>query len=167
MRSPATLFVGMGSQHGDDRAGWMVAEALAPRAKLLAVVRQAAAPADIFDWLDGVEFLAICDACQGIGPVGTWRRWESLPSDFPSVRAQCSHEIGLPEVLQLAERLGTLPGKVLVWGLEIGETDPAQPASRDVAAAVPAIVEDVLRVLTAHVLVERPSQAEPVVQNHA
>jgi hydrogenase maturation protease len=147
MHAPTTLFVGMGSPHGDDRAGWMVAEAIAPRANGLAVVRHAAAPPDILDWLDGVERLAICDACCGIGPVGTWRRWDSPPSDFPSVRAQSSHDLGLPEVLELAARIGSLPGEVFVWGLEIGGTGPAQPASREVAAAVPAIVDDVLRVL--------------------
>lgn len=154
MTAPTTLFVGLGSSHGDDRVGWMVTDALEARLDSRAIVRHAAAPLDILDWLDGVERLAICDACRGIGAVGSWRRWESPLAEFPAARARHSHDLGLPAALQLAARLCPLPREVLVWGIEIGQTVPEQLASREVAAAVPEVVEDVLRELAADVLLK-------------
>src|SRR5262245_46333547 len=138
-----TLFVGLGSAHGDDRIGWMVADALEPRLAPNTIVRRAAAPLDILNWLDGVGRLAIGDPCQGTGPVGSWRRWQSPLADLPSGRARNSHDLGLPAALQLADRLGQLPREVLLWGIEIGQIGPEQPASNEVAAAIPAVADDV------------------------
>jgi hydrogenase maturation protease len=150
MPAYTTLFVGLGSSHGDDRVGWLVADALEPHLGEHAIVRQAAAPLDILNWLDGVERLAICDACQGTGPAGSWRRWPSPLQDFPAGRARHSHDLGLAASLQLAARLSTLPPVILLWGVEIGQASPNQSASPEVAAAVPAVVNDVLRTLTCH-----------------
>ena len=47
-----TLIVGVGSSHGDDQFGWLVAEQLAARAILRIVVRRRLSPADISDWLE-------------------------------------------------------------------------------------------------------------------
>src|SRR5690242_14779067 len=110
-----TLFVGFGSSHGDDRVGWMVADALAPRFPPRAIVRHAAAPIDLLDWLDGVERLALCDACRGIGPVGTWRRWPSPLEELPAARVRHSHDVGLAATLELAQRLGQLPRDIRLW----------------------------------------------------
>jgi hydrogenase maturation protease len=148
MPAHTTLFVGLGSSHGDDRVGWLVADALAPRLGEHAIVRQAAAPLDILNWLDGIDRLAICDACQGTGPAGSWRRWPSPLEDFPAGRARHSHDLGLAASLQLAARLSTLPRDVLLWAVEIGQAGPNQSASAEVTAAVPAVVDDVLQMLT-------------------
>jgi hydrogenase maturation protease len=144
MPSQTTLFVGLGSAHGDDRAGWLVADSLAPRLGPQAIVRRAVAPLDILDWLEGIERLAVCDACQGIGPLGSWRCWESPLADIPAARARHSHDLGLAAALQVAARLGHLPREVIVWGIEIGQTGPQQLTSREVVAAIPAIADDVV-----------------------
>ena len=141
----STLFVGLGSSHGDDRVGWMVADALELRAIPQTTVRRAAAPLDILDWLEGVDCLALCDACQGIGAVGTWRRWPAPLVDIPVGRARHSHDLGLPAALQLGARLGPLPRSVVLWSVEIRQTEPDKPVSTQVAVAVPAVVDDIVR----------------------
>jgi hydrogenase maturation protease len=144
----STLFVGFGSSHGDDRVGWMVADALAPRLSPRAIVRHAAAPIDLLDWLDGIDRLALCDACRGIGPVGTWRRWAAPLKQIPAMMARHSHDLGVVAALELAARLGQLPRDIWLWGVEVGPTEPVQSASAEVAAAVVAVADDVANQLS-------------------
>lgn len=87
-----TLFVGVGSPHGDDRAGWLVADALSdlfgtdvstqasgtlnagglPSRKYPSLaIRKTCIPADLLDWLDGAAKLIICDALCGAGPANS------------------------------------------------------------------------------------------------
>lgn len=138
-----TLFVGVGSDHGDDRVGWLVAEDLKSRFRGGVLIRQAKAPLDLLDWMDGVRCLAICDACRGIGPVGTWMRCEWPVVEAPFVRAASSHALGLIDTLRLACQLGYLPQEVLLWGVEIASDQPGDPLTVEVAAAISAIVGDV------------------------
>jgi hydrogenase maturation protease len=143
------LFTGLGSAHGDDRAGWLVADMLAARQAPGWLVRRAAAPLDILDWLDGIDRLAICDACVGTGHPGKWRRWPWPVAGLPSLRTRSTHDLGLAAALQLGARLGRLPPEVLLWVVEIGQADPFQPVSREVQAAVEAVVDDVMQALAA------------------
>ena len=61
-----TLIVGLGSDHGDDRAGWLVAEQLTAIDDISAatIVRKAVIPLDLINWLDDVDTLHIADACE-------------------------------------------------------------------------------------------------------
>ncbi len=72
------LFVGIGSPHGDDQAGWLLADLLRGQFASAGgiLVRQAVVPADILDWLNGVEHLHVCDACTTGSPAATLHRWE-------------------------------------------------------------------------------------------
>ena len=59
-----TLVVGIGSPYGDDQAGWIIVQQLRNlHNSTHSTIRQAAAPANVLDWLDKVERLIICDAC--------------------------------------------------------------------------------------------------------
>jgi hydrogenase maturation protease len=46
----------------------------------------------------------------------------------------------LVEALRLAERLGLLPARVVVWTVEVDAVIPGAPLSPHVAAAVPSVV---------------------------
>ena len=65
-RSQRILIAGLGSAHGDDQAGWLVAENLASQCQEYPdiTVRRASIPLDLLDWLEGVDVLYICDACE-------------------------------------------------------------------------------------------------------
>ena len=62
-----TLFICLGSAHGDDQAGWIVAEELE---RLLAgrscavTIRALSSPLDLIGELDHIEHLIVCDACD-------------------------------------------------------------------------------------------------------
>lgn len=155
-----TLIVGLGSPHGDDQVGWRVAEALRPRvAGLLGVaVRTANVPLDLLDWLEGVASLHVCDACCSDQPFGTLHRLTICgPIDgngppargfeFASLRCGGSHDFGLPAVLELAERLGCLPDRVVVHAVCGCRFDPGDDMIEAVAGAVPGLVNAILEEL--------------------
>ena len=124
-----TLVVGIGSPHGDDQAGWLVADKLVAQRPAL-TVRRAQVPADLLDWLDGVERLIVCDACQPAEQPGLVRQW-FWPADLTPLRALSSHSLDVASVLSLAETLGKLPPEVHVWGIEaahFGRGDEVSPA---------------------------------------
>jgi hydrogenase maturation protease len=60
------LIAGLGSPHGDDQAGWLVVEKLASECPddPDIMVRRASIPLDLLDWMEGVDVLHICDACE-------------------------------------------------------------------------------------------------------
>ncbi len=144
MAKQTTLFVGLGSSHGDDCAGWLAADLLGRRIGQHAVIRRAAAPIDLLDWLGGIDRLAICDACQGAGPAGSWHRWAWPIPGAVQLPPRGSHDWGLSAVMRLAANLGLLPHEVLVWGVEITAVHPGDKLSAQVSAAVGAVVEDIL-----------------------
>lgn len=117
-----SLFVGIGSPHGDDQIGWRVAESLAKRQMPQVDIRQASTPSQLLDWLGSLQRLFICDACER-GPTSAdtshgierWN-WPDMPS--VATRSASSHSFGLLEVLRLASCLGSLPEQTTVYGIE-------------------------------------------------
>ena len=143
-RQGQTLFVGIGSPHGDDRIGWRIADLLGTRMPPDISIRKAATPSDLLDWLEGIDRLIICDACLSRG--GTpqdevhLHRWEWPTLEIAALRSAGTHAFGLPQVLQLAERLGTLPPDVTVLGLEGLCFDAFAELSPEVAAAIDSFI---------------------------
>lgn len=137
------LFIGLGSFHGDDHVGWKVAESLEARG--LIAVRQASVPADLLHWLDGVEELYLCDACQGIGHAGTLHHlpWQSGFSQVLSLRSSNSHQVSLPAVLQVAESLGILPRQVVLFAIEGQHFGAGEPLSPALEARLPGVVDHI------------------------
>lgn len=131
-----TLIVGLGSPHGDDAAGWRVVEELQSAASPSIEIRPASDPTDVLLWISGVSQLHICDACQTgdePGAIHSWQWPEGIPVSSRSDLS--SHGLKLPEVLQLADRLGMLPARVMIWGIEIESVRPGQGLSRPVSQA--------------------------------
>lgn len=135
----ATLIVGLGSDHGDDQAGWRAAERLA-RIPGAPVVRLARSPCDLLDWLDGVERLVVCDACQPNGVPGAVHRWDWPTDELSRLHSASSHDLGLAQVLSLASCLGRLPPRVVVWGIEIEHCGRHAPLSPSVQKNLPGLV---------------------------
>lgn len=152
-----TLIVGLGSPHGDDQVGWRVAETLRPRIapNPAVAVRTAAVPLDLLDWMNGVAHLHVCDACCSGEPAGTLHRLtlrtgngdcEQLWNSSSVARLRCggSHDFGLPAVLELAERLGRLPQRVVVHAVSGCRFTPGADMIAEVAGAVPDLVNLIL-----------------------
>jgi hypothetical protein len=58
------LVVGIGSPHGDDRAGWRVADDVAAALRGAITTRKASVPHDLLDWCDGRGRLHLVDAFE-------------------------------------------------------------------------------------------------------
>ncbi len=131
-----TLIVGLGSSHGDDQFGWQVAAQLsrAPAQPSIAV-RRARSPAELLDWLEGVERLIVCDACENQGAPGRLHRWQWPAAEVGRVRSSNSHDLGLAAVLTLAETLEHLPTEVLVVAAQGRQFEPAAPMSNEIEIA--------------------------------
>lgn len=147
-----TLLVGIGSPHGDDRAGWLIAEAMRKSALPNLEIRQAAAPSDLLDWLGNLDRLIVCDACQSSASSGqsnggepALHHWLWPSSQLARLRSASSHTIGLPATLELAERLRILPAKTDLFGLEGVRFDAFADPSPLVVAARKAVVAAIVR----------------------
>ncbi len=134
------LFVGLGSPHGDDQIGWLVADRLAqaPDLSCSVTIRKAAVPLDLLDWLDGIEILHLCDAAEtskAIGELDRWD-WQAAGADSFSSRqllpflqrlpARGSHDFELPSVLDLAAKLHRLPARIIVWTIAGHRFEPGE-----------------------------------------
>lgn len=147
-----TLFVGIGSPHGDDRIGWSIADSLQQPVRMNIDIRKATIPGDLLDWLDGVNRLFVCDACASSGASNAdapaMHRWDWPTKAVTALRSANSHAFGLSQVLQLTQRLGTLPEDVTVIGIEGQSFDAFAELSPRLAAAidqmVPKITEAIL-----------------------
>jgi hydrogenase maturation protease len=149
MSQTRTLIVGIGSPHGDDQAGWLLArelEQVAPARNI--AVRTAASPAQLLHWLSGIDRLIVVDACQGLGPPGTYARWQWPTPAIMRAAWSTSHDVSLPAALSLAEKLRRLPAKVIIWGIQ-GQTafplDEVSPRVTDVISQVTHCVMEELR----------------------
>lgn len=117
------LLIGIGSPQGDDQIGWMVAEAIGAKSGANITVRRASVPLDLLDWLTGADSLHVVDACVGSNAIGELTRWEwpELVADHhDQTPFRSTHGFDLVSALRLGEKLGRLPLKVVVWGIEVG-----------------------------------------------
>ncbi len=153
------LVVGIGSSHGDDQAGWLVADLLqerldrAPGVLLECRIRKAAVPLDLVHWLDGVAELIVCDACVSEDPDAAVQRLrltdddsghlqEGLRIAIPEI-PRGSHGFGVMEVLQLLQKtLGRLPVTTL-WLIPGKCYSPGSEVSEAVREAVIQVAQEV------------------------
>lgn len=146
-----TLFAGIGSPHGDDQIGWLVADQLRDVARKGVEIKQASTPSHLLDWLNGVDQLVICDAYLARTDGGqaekdaVLHRWEWPALQVASLRSAGSHAFGLPQVLELARQLGKLPLTVVVFGVPGTVFDSFAGLSEDLTNRLPLIVKAVAR----------------------
>jgi hydrogenase maturation protease len=140
------LVVGIGSPHGDDRVGWEVASAIDRQTDNAIATRCARTPAELLDWLDGVEQLDVCDAVawstkEMAAEVGSVQCWQWPAAGLEQAPFRTSHDLSLTAVLTLAATLGRLPAQVRVWGVAIAAPTTAGEISSGLAALVPDIAQ--------------------------
>ncbi|WP_339730716.1 hydrogenase maturation protease [uncultured Gimesia sp.] len=145
---PETMIAGIGSPHGDDRVGWEIANAIQSRTSDRASVRLVRTPDELLDWLEGIQELVICDACQGAGEVGSVHQWEWPCADLESISWSGTHNLSLLAVLALARQLDRLPASVWIWGVEVQQVQPDQPMSNAVMAGATSAAESICKALS-------------------
>ena len=142
MTHAKTLIVGIGSPHGDDAVGWMIADRLRCEFDPGEVrVEKASSPIQSLDWIDEIDRIIFCDACHGLGASGEMRRWIWPSSDLASVSWSGTHDFSLVASLQLAERLERLPKQVIIWAVETAGGTDVHTMSPEIGNAVPRLAE--------------------------
>ena len=128
--------VGVGSPHGDDAVGWRLAERLQVRADRPAEV--IAVTADrLLDHLHPDYDFVLIDACVAEASPGTIARCVWPDPRMAADRHNSTHGFGVPESLRMAEALGRLAGRVVVFAVVIAKAAPNDSLTAAVAAALP------------------------------
>jgi hydrogenase maturation protease len=100
---------------------------------------------DLLDTLDRASHAVLVDAAEmGLEPGAVRRFRPDQVQPGPNAPRFSSHDIGLLEVLQLAQALGRSPEEVVILGIQPKEIDWSTELSPEVRAAVPKAVEMVL-----------------------
>lgn len=144
------VVIGVGNPYRrDDGVGPAVAEAvgrLGPPGTRVVVTD--GEPSRLLDAWTGTDLAVVVDAAVLRDP--TPGRVHRLPvGELPGGAASSSsHGLGIPEAVELAAALERLPGRLVFYTVEVGETGYGRGLSPAVAAAVPTVTEAVLAELT-------------------
>ena len=142
------IVVGLGTEdRRDDAAGLEAVRLLGSLAP--PQVRIAALPARSIDLLDlwtGAPLAVVIDAAVSGAPPGSVHRLEGLAGTPTaqlrfSPRHPSSHELALPDVLELGRALGQLPDRLVILGVEAAHLGPGHGLSAAARAGVLRAVE--------------------------
>lgn len=140
----ALCILALGSPHGDDQAGWLVADALVNVPQFQGKCHKLATPWDLLTQLKTSCDQIIIDACMSGSVPGTihqlrLHQLEALQGTFTS-----SHGCSLPTTLQLAKTLGYDLSRTVVYAIEIDSAEPGRPVSDAVRTGVDELVERIV-----------------------
>ena len=144
----AILVLGLGNKlMTDDAVGVKVIEELARRYQFSSRVELldgGTLGLDLLPRLEGVDRLLIIDALQMGGRPGELFRLEGgeVPKAFAS--KLYVHQMGLQDMLAVAELQGILPGQVVVFGVQSGSLEMGLELSPEVAVMVDPLIENIL-----------------------
>jgi hydrogenase maturation protease len=132
--SMTPMVIGIGSPHGDDRAGWEVVERLGAQPRPYCQLRTAAVPHDILDWLQPEIVTHLVDAnhCD-VAEIGCYQvRYAAQDAtdirlvsntgqaaEQLELRSSSSHHFDLMSTLRLAAVLKVLPVCCTLWTVPV------------------------------------------------
>lgn len=140
-----SLVVGIGSPHGDDQAGWLAVRQLRATTPDAAQFATVMTPIEMLDMIREDQRLIICDACHGLGFVGSRHRLRWPLDCLWALPASTTHALGLVDTLQLAQSLGRLPMIVVIWAMEISTAPGPRSLSPEIVASLPDFVTAIHR----------------------
>jgi hydrogenase maturation protease len=134
---------------GDDGVGHVVAKILRQQlGEEVAILESAAAGFELMELLEGYERALIVDAITtGNNSPGTVL--QCSPDEFPGHNAWSAHYAGLPEIMQLANRLQiSFPREIRVLAMEINPVSETYIGLSDqIIIAVPEFLKQARRIL--------------------
>jgi len=132
---------------GDDGIGIAAAERLAalPLPAGVEVIDGGTGGLTLLDLMAGAERVILLDAVEMGLPPGSIARLDAGEIDAEAAGAALSlHETGLAAVLALGREMGSLPERIVVFGVEPASLERRLGLSPTVAAALEALVARVL-----------------------
>jgi len=103
---------------------------------------------DLLPRLEGIDKLLVIDALQmGAEPGSVFRlEGEAVPRAFANKLSV--HQMGLQDLLAVAELMGQLPAQLVVWGAQAESIEMGMEMSPAVTAAMEQVLAGVLQELT-------------------
>ena len=145
--SSSIRVIGLGNEfRGDDAAGLLAARRLrALIGSRAEVVEAEMAGVELLELMTGADAVLLIDAVRSGQTPGTICRLDASAGPIaPELFPRSTHAVGVAEVLELARTLGVLPNKVIVYGIEAGDTDIGHPLSPQVDYALNEVLQLVL-----------------------
>ena len=96
---------------------------------------------DLLPYMEGATDLLILDAVQTGQQPGSLVRLEGEAIPTALSLKMSLHQVGLHELLALASFQGTLPSRVVLWGLEPASFEWGVQLSEQIASQIDALVE--------------------------
>jgi len=140
-----TLVIGIGNRdRGDDGVGPAVVDELRRREAPVATIVREGDLADLaLLWRAHTDVL-IVDACRTGNPLGTVRRLDpaAAATAAETGASLSTHGVGVADAIELARRLGRLPPRLVLIGIE-GRRFGHGPLSATLASELPRVVDEV------------------------
>jgi hydrogenase maturation protease len=145
------LVLGLGNLvMSDDSIGVRVVQGLMARYRFprgVTVMDGGTLGLDLLPHLEGVDRLLVIDAVETGSSAGTLVRL--VGDDIPLALATkvSPHQMGLKDLLTVADLQGHSPGEMVLWGVQPGSIEMTMELSPEVAAAAGPLEERVLQEL--------------------
>jgi hydrogenase maturation protease len=150
-----SIVIGIGNEYRrDDGVGLVVADLLRSRVPAgVEVVGCELEPSRLIDAWEGAELALVVDAVHSGAEPGTLHRFDAGAAPVPAaVFRSSTHAFGVGEAVELSRVLGTLPARVVLFGVEgeefaagEGLTAPVEAAVEPAARAMLEELEQLLR----------------------
>jgi hydrogenase maturation protease len=101
-------------------------------------------PSRIMDAWAGAEAAIVVDAVSGGEAPGTLYHFDASTEPLPAQSFRSStHALGIDEIIELSRALGSLPPRVVVYGIEAVTFAAGRPVTPAVASAVESVAESI------------------------
>jgi len=139
------VVIGVGNQlRGDDAAGLAAVAQLRTRklAESITIAMHEGEAIALHELWDGADALVLVDTVSSGAAPGTVHRIDASGAALPAaLQRGSSHAIGVADAIELARVLGTLPRRVIVYGIEGAGFELGAALSDDVAAALDELID--------------------------
>ena len=143
-----TVIFGIGNTlMADDGAGVRVLELLTDIPDNVELVEMATGGMTLLHYFDGVDKAIIVDAVDFGGKPGEVRIFK--PEDVDSIKTvgYSLHDLDILKVLELATRMGTLPGEVFIAAIQPASLEMGKGLSPEVEGALGELARKILDLL--------------------
>ena len=101
---------------------------------------------DLIELMTGASVVILIDAARSGKAPGSVHRFDASVSPIGrQVFPRSSHAIGVSEAIELARAMGVLPATVIVYGVEVGNTEVGHPLSPPMGEALDHVVRQIIQ----------------------
>ena len=165
METARSIIIGVGTElRGDDGFGAAVIESLRDRPGLdgrVVLARCDGEPSRMIDLWEGYESAVVVDAVRGGDERYGFLYRRDLRLGSAGEPRGNSHAAGLGAAVRLADVLGRLPARLILYAVHGHDFTLGAPLSHPVAAAVPELVDRISREIFAGVVPRGPRAESP------